>query len=77
MTLTAGPAKTVVPAFYRRDLERFDAAFRKHDAIATTADGFTYIDETKVPADLVRAYRLLMRYGAANGLPLSLAEIDA
>lgn len=65
-----------VPAYYRRDLERFDNLFRKADAIVTMPDGFAHIDESKVPTASVRAYRLLIQYGAANGWPLSLAEID-
>lgn len=70
------PTKPLAPAYYRADLARFDALFRKADAIVTLDDGFAYIDEEKAPADAVRAYRLLMQYGMANGLPLSLDDID-
>ena len=53
---------------YLADAARFDAAFRNADALVTTDDGFTYIDESKVPASLVSSYRRFVQYGAANGL---------
>lgn len=53
---------------FNTDLARFDAMFRKADAIRTEADGFAWIDQTKVPASAVRAYQRLMQYGYANGL---------
>jgi hypothetical protein len=53
---------------FTADLARFDKAFREADAIRTEADGFSWIDEGKVPAALVSAYRRLMQYGYANGL---------
>lgn len=53
---------------YAADLARFDAMFRKADAIRTEGDGFQWIDESKVPVSAVSAYRGLMQYGYANGL---------
>ena len=53
---------------FAADLARYDAAFTKAGAIVTTTEGFAYIDESKVPAALVRGYRTLMSYGYANGL---------
>lgn len=53
---------------FAADLARFDAMFTKADAIRTEADGFQWIDQSKVPAQVVSAYRLLMQYGYANGL---------
>ena len=53
---------------FAADAARFDAAFRNADALVTTDDGFTYIDESKVPASLVRSYCRFVQYGAANGL---------
>lgn len=53
---------------FNADLARFDKAFRDADAIRTLDDGFTWIDESKVPASLVRSYRRFMQYGYANGL---------
>jgi hypothetical protein len=51
-----------------------NTAIEQAGAVAETADGFKYIDEAKVPASLVRAYRLLTLFGAANGLPLTGGE---
>ena len=53
---------------YAADAARFAAAFESAGAIRTEADGFQWIDQTKVPAALVRSYNLLVQYGAANGL---------
>lgn len=53
---------------FEADMARYDAAFRAADALVTTDDGFTYIDESKVPADLIRSYQFLVSYGYANGL---------
>lgn len=57
---------------YLADAARFDKAFRAADALRTMTDTsgqeFTYIDETKVPAALVRSYQRFIQYGAANGL---------
>ena len=50
------------------DLARFDAMFTKADAIRTESDGFQWIDQSKVPASAVSAYRMLMQFGYANGL---------
>ncbi|WP_214103180.1 hypothetical protein [Acrocarpospora catenulata] len=54
--------------FFYRDLDRFNAEFERLGAVAETADGFKYIDESKAPARLVSAYRMLGRFGYANGL---------
>lgn len=53
---------------FNADLARFDAMFTKADAIRTDADGFQWIDQTKVPASAVSAYSRLMQFGYANGL---------
>ena len=54
---------------FTADIARFDAMFTEADAIRTDpTDGFRWIDESKVPASAVSAYRLLMQYGYANGL---------
>ena len=55
-------------AVFDADLARFDAAFKAADAIVTEPDGFTWIDETRVPAGMVDAYAGLRSYGYANGL---------
>lgn len=79
-TCDAAP-EPVVPTpdpneFFYRDLERMNAKFRQLGAVKTTNDGFTYIDESVIPAALASAYRLLGRYGYANGL-LDTAQGDA
>jgi hypothetical protein len=53
---------------FTADLARFDAMFRKADAIRTEADGYTWIDQSRVPAAVVNAYSRLMQFGYANGL---------
>lgn len=53
---------------FARDLDKINATLHKLGAVVTTKDGFTHIDESKVPADLMRTYRRLVQYGAANGL---------
>lgn len=56
---------------FANDLARFDKVFRDADALVEGFDGaepFTYIDESKVSAETMRAYRRLIQYGAANGL---------
>lgn len=53
---------------FAADQARFDKAFRDAGAIFTTEDGLAWIDETKVPARLVRAYGTFCLYGFANGL---------
>lgn len=53
---------------FNADLARFDAMFAKADAIRTEADGFQWIDQTRVPAQIVSAYQGLMQFGYANGL---------
>lgn len=58
----------MVSGHFAADWAKFDEAFRALDALVDAEDGFTYVDESKVPADLLRSYRRLMQYGAANGL---------
>jgi hypothetical protein len=53
--------------FFYRNLDDFDDALRPLGAVVTIGD-FTGLDETKVPPDLMDAYRGLIRYGYANGL---------
>jgi len=56
---------------FAADLARFDAAFEALGAVGVVRDGdedFKYIDSTRTPADLLRAYRRLVIFGAANGL---------
>lgn len=55
-------------AYFYRDLDSFNAKFQQLGAVAVTNDGFNYIDEAKVPAELISAYRFLLRFGFANGL---------
>lgn len=50
------------------DLARFDKAFRDADALRAEADGYTWIDQSKVSSDLATAYQRLMQFGYANGL---------
>jgi hypothetical protein len=50
------------------DLDRLNAQFKQAGAVKVTTDGFIYVDESVVSADLVRAYRGLIRYGYASGL---------
>jgi hypothetical protein len=56
-----------MPKHFAADLARYDNLFRSADAIRTEADGFAWIDTTKVPAAAVRSYNLLMQHGYANG----------
>ena len=49
-------------------MARFDEAFRKADAIRTDPDGFRWIDQARVPAAMLSAFRRLTEYGYANGL---------
>lgn len=53
---------------FTADLARFDVAFRKADAIRTETDGYTWIDQSKIPVTLALGYQRLMQYGYANGL---------
>lgn len=53
---------------FGRDLERMNAKLHQLGAVHTDPDGFTWVDETKIPADLASAYRGLTRHGYANGL---------
>lgn len=53
---------------FTADLARYDAMFRNADAIRTDADGFAWIDQSKVPVSAIRSYQLLMQFGYANGL---------
>lgn len=53
---------------FSADMARFDAMFAKADAIRTEADGFQWIDQSKVPTSVVGAYSRLMQFGYANGL---------
>ena len=53
---------------YAADAARFAAAFESAGAIRTESDGFQWIDQSKVPASLVRSYGRFIQYGAANGL---------
>lgn len=63
--MSAGTASEKV---FDADMARFDKAFRAADALVTYSDGFIGIDETKVPADLIRSYQRLVCYGYATGL---------
>ena len=49
-------------------MARFDEAFRAAGAIRTDPDGFAWIDASKVPDGMLRAFRRLVEYGYANGL---------
>lgn len=53
---------------FDRDFARITASIEAAGAVVTTGDGFRYVDETKVSAQLVSAYRGLVQYGYANGL---------
>lgn len=64
----APPAGTPLQAVFDRDLERFNGWFHAAGAVVTHDDGTRGIDPAKAPADLVRAYRKLICFGAANGL---------
>lgn len=55
-------------AFFTADAARFEKLFTDLDAIRTEADGFQWIDESKVPAQALNAYRMHVQYGFANGL---------
>lgn len=54
--------------FYYRDLEKTNATLHELGAVKATPDGFVYIDQAMVPADLIRAYQGLASYGYAHGL---------
>lgn len=53
---------------FNADLARYNAAFEKAGAVVEHPDGFTYVDESKLPASMVKSYRNLMRLGFAQGL---------
>ena len=55
-------------AVFANDLARFNAVFNGVDAVVTEPDGFTWIDPTRVPAELLDSYAALQSYGYANGL---------
>jgi hypothetical protein len=59
---------TASPAVFHADHVRLNTALQAADAVVTDADGFQWIDTSKVPARLVGAYSRLMQYGYANGL---------
>lgn len=64
MTSTGTASRKVFAADFARITDQFQAA----GAVVTMDDGFTYVDESKVSAQLVSAYRGLVQYGYANGL---------
>ncbi|MGP4027228.1 hypothetical protein [Actinomadura sp. 3N407] len=66
--IAAEPAAPGPIDFFGRDLDRMNAMLHQLGAVRTDPDGFTWIDETKIPTDLASAYRGLARYGYANGL---------
>lgn len=53
---------------FNADLERINRTIVEAGALRAEADGFQWIDESLVPASLMRAYRGLVQYGYANGL---------
>jgi hypothetical protein len=53
---------------FRADLERFNRTLEASGAVVTLEDGWRGIDGSRVPAELLSAYRLLIQYGYANGL---------
>jgi hypothetical protein len=70
--LAATPgARSGAPEWFRADLARVNATLAAHGAITTTHDGtehVTIVDPTVVlPAAVLRSYRFLLQFGAANG----------
>lgn len=56
---------------FATDLARFNAAFEVLGAVRVVDDegeDIQYIDPTGMPTDLLRAYKDLLVFGAANGL---------
>lgn len=54
---------------FDKDAVRFDTALRELGAVSgPDEDGNEWLDESRVPADLLRAYRGFIAYGYANGL---------
>lgn len=50
------------------DLDRLNAALNAAGAVVTCDDGFRYIDESKAPESVVRAYRAVTQAAYAAGV---------
>jgi hypothetical protein len=55
-------------AVFDRDAAKITGQIAALGAVVVEPDGFAWVDEAKVPADLLSAYRGLIQYGYANGL---------
>lgn len=64
MTQTATASRKVFDADFARTTKCIEDA----GAVQTASDGFQWIDESKVPAQVLSAYRGLVQYGYATGL---------
>jgi hypothetical protein len=53
---------------FANDFAKVTAAIEAAGAVRTEADGGQWIDESRVSADILSAYRGLVEYGYANGL---------
>ena len=60
--------RTASQKVFNTDLARINAQLEAADAIRTADDGFQWIDESRVPAQLISAYRGLVQCGYANDL---------
>lgn len=61
-------AATASQSVFDRDLGLINSKLQALGAVVTDEDGFTFVDEEKAPATLLRSYRRLVQYGYANGL---------
>lgn len=62
---------------FHADLARMNAELERLGAVCTEDDGFMWIDEGRVPSDLMRAYKALVSYGYAYGLFDDSDDLDA
>ena len=53
---------------FAKDFARITAQIEQAGAVVTLDDGFQFIDESKVPVQVLSTYRGLVQYGYANGL---------
>lgn len=53
---------------FAADFEKVSTKLADMGALVTMNDGFTFVDEARVPVALLSTYRGLVSYGYANGL---------
>lgn len=52
---------------FQADLDNLNKALNEMGAVREAADGFKWIDQSIVPAELLGTYNRLLQFGYANG----------